>query len=118
MWCTKCGAISDYRQVISTPVSWQARGAECNHIWKTGALDGGSVHHKTFDGKPDRVAEMNANRARAYEELTTQILKRYTELFPNYAWTDASAAVDLMAAEITTQRSEIAESKLGDLRDE
>ena len=106
MWCAKCGMIADYNQAIREGT------VPCNHIWKTGSLDGGIVHHKTFDGKPDRVGEMNANRALAYEELTTHILKRYSELFPNYVWTDATAAVDLMAAEITAQRSEIAESKL------
>src|SRR5580692_664225 len=102
MWCSKCGKVSPVPGGGSVP----PETVPCDHDWRYGTLAGGSVHHKTFDGKPDRVAEMNANRARAYEELTTQILKRYGELFPNYVWTDATAAVDLMAAEITAQRSE------------
>ena len=34
--------------------------------------------------------------------LVEQILSRYTELFPNYAYTDSRCAIDLMAAEIVT----------------
>ena len=105
MWCAKCGMIADYNQAIREGT------VPCNHIWKTGSLDGGIVHHKTFDGKPDRVGEMNANRALAYEELTTHILKRYAELFPNYAWSDTTAAVDLMAAEIATLREELKQER-------
>ena len=46
------------------------------------------------------------NTAKAIEE---QILSRYTELFPNYAFSDTRCAVDLMAAEIVTLRKEAQE---------
>jgi len=39
-----------------------------------------------------------------------QILSRYTELFPPYAYTDSRCAIDLMAAEIVTLRKELAQA--------
>ena len=35
-----------------------------------------------------------------------QVLNRYGELFPNYAWVDGETAIDLMAAEIVMLRHE------------
>lgn len=38
--------------------------------------------------------------------LEEQILGAYVELFPNYAWTDARAAIDLLKAEVLATRAE------------
>ncbi len=46
----------------------------------------------------------------AYQAVADQLLARYTELFPNYAWTDSTAALNLMAAEVKTLRMERAEA--------
>lgn len=52
----------------------------------------------------ERKAESERQLA---EEAERQLLDKWTSLFPHYAWTDARTAVDLMAAEITTTRTEI-----------
>ena len=45
----------------------------------------------------------------SYRSLSSAVLGRYVETFPNYAWTEPWSAVDLMAAEIKTLRMELGE---------
>jgi hypothetical protein len=57
----------------------------------------------------EKKIRCDAARAKAYGDLGAQLLRRYVELFPNYAWTDEQNAIDLMAAEIITLRIELKE---------
>ena len=58
-------------------------------------------------GTPPWHAQVQRERAAAFVEREKQTLSRWTELFPNYAWTDSATAIDLMAAEIKCLRSEL-----------
>lgn len=53
--------------------------------------------------KPERAA---ANLA-ALKHIHEVILSRYSQLFPNYVWTDAESAIDLMFAEIRSLQYEL-----------
>ena len=50
-------------------------------------------------------------RESAYVKISQQLLAKYVELFPAYAWTDEQTAIDLMAAEIATLRIEKAKAR-------
>jgi hypothetical protein len=124
--------------VLKTTTEFVAkRDAERDKFWKEALIEkevalGESVAriaeleaqvkacHMERDNLKGNLAELEAQvktaradalkeRGSAYAIVCDQLIARYVEVFPNYAWMDPNSAIDLMTAEIKTLRMELAD---------
>lgn len=93
--CIECRALAD--KMWLPKEAWLPRETE--------PADG-PIRCGTFSGEPVRSSKLQYEQANRYVSIANRLMERFVGLFPNYVWTDEETAIDLMDAEIKTQRME------------